>query len=167
MKAIAAMLLLPCLAFGAAKSSKASKADSSAAEAACGPRRMKFEVITDKSQHPTPAPENGKAMVYVVQEDAGFFTSLIGVDGKWMGANRGRTYFFFPVAPGEHHLCAMATALGHRVSLHKLKAEAGQTYYFVPHNEATSARFVLAQADPDEGKDLVAKAKFATSHPKE
>ena len=45
------------------------------------------------------------------------------------------------------------------------------TYYFVPHivGEAVyaiDAKFDLSQVDPDEGKALVAKAKFCTSHPK-
>ena len=57
------------------------------------------------------------------------------------------------------------------VSLHQLKAEAGETYYFVPHVVgdpvyAVDVKYSLSQMDPDEGKDLVARAKFSESHPK-
>ena len=63
MKTIAAIVLLACGAFGQ------DKAGVSAAEAACGPRDVRFKVTADKSRHPTPAPENGKAPIYVVQKD--------------------------------------------------------------------------------------------------
>ena len=70
MKTRAAILLLSCClsscgAFGQ------DKAAVSAAEAACGPRDVGFNVTTEKSQHPTPTPENGKALIYVVQRASG------------------------------------------------------------------------------------------------
>ena len=46
--------LLSCGAFGQ------DKAAVSAAEAACGPRDVGFNVTADKSQHPTPTPRAGK-----------------------------------------------------------------------------------------------------------
>jgi hypothetical protein len=164
MKTIAAILLLSCCALGQDKMAVA------AAEAACGPRDMKFEVKADELQHPTPTPENGKALIYVVKEDR--ISSRFGLDGKWVGALKGRTYFFVPIDPGEHHLCAIGQiGAATRVSLRELKAQTGMTYYFVPHivGEAVytiDSEFDLSQVDPDEGKDLVAKAKFSTSHPK-
>ena len=164
MKTIAAVLLLSCYALGQNKTAVA------AAEAACGPRDVNFEVKADASQHPTPTPENGKALIFVVQEDR--ITSRFGVDGKWVGANYGRTYFFVPIDPGQHHLCAIGrSGVARWVSLRQLRAEAGMTYYLVPHivGEAVyaiDAKFELSQVDPDQGKALVAKAKFSTSHPK-
>jgi hypothetical protein len=166
MKTIAAILLLSCCAIGQ------DKAAVSAAEAACGPQDMRFEVKSDESQHPTPAPEAGKALLYVVQI-RGMVASRFGVDGKWVGATTRSTYFFASIDPGEHHLCAMAQ-IGHglgkamRVSLRGLRAEAGITYYFVPHaySGGPLSWFDLSQVDPDEGKYLVAAAKFSTSHPK-
>lgn len=161
MKTIAAILLLSCWALGQDKSAVA------ASEAACGPRDLSFEVKADVSQHPTPTPENGKALVYVVQYER--ITSRFGVDGKWVGANHGQTYFFVAIDPGEHHLCAIGHAGVYRgVALHQLRAEAGMTYYFLPHivRKLWGFEFDLSQVDPDEGKDLVARAKFGTSHPK-
>jgi len=169
MKTIAAILLVSCFGVGQDKMAI------SAAEAACGPHDVNFEVKVDASRHPTPMPENGKALIYVVQEDS--ITSRFGVDGKWVGANHGRTYFFIQIDPGEHHLCATAQGMGPasrhpRVALRQLIAEAGMTYYFVPHVAGESvyaidAKFDLNQVDLDQGKALIARAKFGTSRPKQ
>lgn len=167
MKTMAAILLLACFALGQDKGAVP------AAESACGPREMKFQVKADASRHPTPTPENGKALIYVVQEDS--ISSRFGIDGKWVGANNGRTYFFVSIDPGEHHLCAIGQVgprgIRTRASLRQLKAEAGATYYFEPHMVgetvyAVDAKFDLSQVDPDQGKALIARAKFSTSRPK-
>jgi hypothetical protein len=67
----------------------------SAAEAGCGPQDAKFEVKSDVSQHPTPMPEDGKALIYVVADR--HLTTLFGFDEKWVGAVssgiNGTTYF--------------------------------------------------------------------------
>jgi hypothetical protein len=86
MKTIAAIVLLSRCAFGQ------DKAAASAAEATCGPRDAGFEVVADESRHPTPTPENGEAVIYVVQADARGSTR-VGTDGKWLGALKSRTYF--------------------------------------------------------------------------
>jgi hypothetical protein len=52
----------------------------SVAEAACGSRRVGCKVAADKSQHPTPTPENGKALIYVVQKDDA--STRFAADGK-------------------------------------------------------------------------------------
>ena len=79
-------------------------------------------------------------------------------------------YFFAAVDPGEHHLCAYATFWGATfVSLHSLEAKAGETYYFLPMpigDGGRGGRYALEQLDPDEGRNLVSKARFGTSHPK-
>jgi len=167
MKTLATILLVSCWACGQ------DKAAVSAAEAACGPREVRFEVVTDESQHPTPAPEDGKALIYLVAE--GSLTSVIGIDGKWTGAvNRGR-YFFVSIDPGEHHLCAVlqkrTAGITRRISLHSLKAEPGGSYYFSTYLAAINALgnayvLELEQLDPDEGRAFVARAKFSTSRPK-
>lgn len=135
---VAAILLLPCCAFGQ------DKAAISAAEGACGPRTVQFKVTADKSGHPTPIPENGKALIYVVQKNSA--TTRVGADRKWIGAARRGTYFFASIDPGEHHLCAICRiGLWSHVSLRELKAKPGETYYFVAGGWGTARRRVHSQ----------------------
>src|SRR6516165_5960776 len=132
MRPVATVLLsfCSCCAFGQDKRAI------SAAEAGCGPQDAKFKVRSDESQHPTPAPEDGKALIYVVAD--GHLTTLFGFDEKWVGAVdggiKGTTYFFVPIDPGEHHVCAMLQSVlprsVPRVYVHSLKAEPAGTYYF-------------------------------------
>ena len=165
MKTIAAIVLLSCCALSQ------DKAAVSAAEAGCGPQDTRFEVKTDELQHPAFSPEDGKALIYVVAD--GHLTSIFGVDGKWVGAVNGGRYFFVPIEPGEHHLCAMLQSFlpqrGPRVSVHSLKAEPGGSYYFRTRMVGISTGFVLQldQLDSDEGRWFVAWSKFSTSHPKD
>ncbi|HUE05695.1 MAG TPA: hypothetical protein VMR62_39500 [Bryobacteraceae bacterium] len=162
MKLVAVFVFLACCAFGEDRA-----VSPNVESAACGPRDMKLAVKIDQSQHPTPAPPEGKALVYVVDQE---IHDNIGVDGKWAGANDRGTYFFVAVDPGEHHLCAYATFWGASwLSLHSLQAKAGETYYFLPipiGNGGRGGRYALEQLDPDEGKYLVSKARFATSQPR-
>jgi len=168
MKTIAAIVLLSCCALAQDKRAI------TRAEVGCGPQNVKYEVKTDESQHPTPTPEDGKALIYVVAD--GHLTSIFGFDEMWVGAvnggiNGGR-YFFVSIEPGEHHVCAMLQSFlperGPRVSVHSLKAEPGGTYYFRTRMVGISTGFVLQldQLDPDEGRWFVAWSKFSTSHPK-
>ena len=165
MKTIAAMVLLSCFALAQDKRAI------SRAEVGCGPQDMKYEVKSDESQHPTPTPEDGKALIYVVAD--GHLTSIFGFDEKWVGAVNGGRYFFVPIDPGEHHVCAMLQSFlperGPRVSVHSLKAEPGGTYYFRTRMVGISTGFVLQldQLDSDEGRWFVAWSKFSTSHPKD
>ena len=157
---VAAILLLPWCAFGQ------DKAAISAAEGACGPRAVHFKVTADKSGHPTPIPENGEALIYVVQKDSA--TTRVGADGKWIGAARRGTYFFASIDPGEHHLCAIGRiGLWSHVSLRELKAKPGETYYFVAGGgELLADEFTLNQVDADEGRHLVAFAHLSAFRPK-
>lgn len=171
MKTIAATVLLSCCSCCAFAQDKRAI---SAAEAGCGPQAAKFDVKSDASQHPTPTPENGKALIYVVAD--GHLSTVFGFDEKWVGAVNGgingTTYFFMPIDPGDHHVCAMLqSALPHRgprVSVHSLRAESGGIYYFRTRLVGISTGFVLQldQLDSDQGRWFVAWSKFSTSHPK-
>ena len=161
MKTIAAIVLLSCCAFGQ------DKAAISAAEAACGPQDAAFEVMPDDSRRPTLTPESNRALIYVVERATGVMR--FGADGKWLGALKPGTYFFASLDPGEHHLCVTGHhPLWKGLSLHALNAKAGETYYFFVHEVAGGGydELTLSQVDPDEGKELVARAKFSASHPK-
>jgi hypothetical protein len=77
-----------------------------AAEAACGPKEITFDAKQDSIQHPTPQPEAGKALVYLIEDlgrcvdcgrgslsptDVDSAVVKVGIDGRWVGAGRGNT----------------------------------------------------------------------------
>jgi hypothetical protein len=81
-------------------------------QSACGRGDMQYDVKKDQGQH-IPDADPTKALVYIIQDEQTVgicikctTTTRIGLDGSWIGANSGRSYFFFAVDPGEHHLCA-------------------------------------------------------------
>ena len=124
-------------------------------------------MTTDESKHPTPIPENGKALIYVVQRAGG--TYKFGADGKWLGASKNGTYFYTTVDPGGHHLCVKGhLPLWKGGYLHQLTTKRGETYYFFVRILAGGGHDVLTliQVNPDEGKELVARSKFSSSQPK-
>ena len=109
---------------------------------ACGDDKVQFDVKTTKHQ-PAPAPPaEGKAQIIFVEnfaQNAGTcigckVTTRVGIDGAWVGANRGNSYFAYTVEPGEHHLCAgwqsVFQRLKKKVGLASLNAEAGKVYYY-------------------------------------
>jgi hypothetical protein len=150
----------------------------SAAQAACGPKGVKFDVKDDDSQHTVGQPEAGKALVYVIQDYGapncvgGCITTKIGLDGAWIGANHRNSYFSFTVDPGEHHLCANwqshLARLSQVVGLAHVNAEAGKIYYFRTRVFAVAGPtfFDIEPIDSDQGKLLVASFPLSISHPK-
>lgn len=160
MKMIVVAILISACAFGQTPT-----------PAACGPAGVEFKIAKDKSQHPTPTPANGKAVVYLLGE------GTIGLDGKWVGAVHDGDYSELEIDAGEHHLCsALATPIPvifllwkkmHFASVHSLTAEAGRIYYFQSYGaQRPWGDFTLRQLDPDEGARMVSGATFSTSHPR-
>jgi hypothetical protein len=107
----------------------------------CGLATVNFNVTSPNDGAPAPTPQAGKALVYVVQQmENGAATSReaattrVGVDGNWMGANHGNTYFYFQVDPGPHNVCVdWQSTIKQRAQLASaanLNAVAGTTYYF-------------------------------------
>lgn len=147
-----------------------------ATPAACGDLQVSMEVKLDK-KHPPPAqPEPGKALVYFIQ-DAGQFpkpaypTTEIGMDGKWIGANKKDSYFSVAVEPGEHHLCAaiQSSFVASSPELAHLTAEAGNVYYFRTRiflAQGLAEYFSFLPVDSDEARYLIASYPLATAHPR-
>ena len=105
---------------------------------ACGKDSVQFKVKTTKKQSELVAPEAGKALLVFSETLSGEFSSgpvvRFGVDGAWVGANKGASYFAVSVAPGEHHVCAVRQS-GSKSDKQdfgevKLTAEAGGVYYY-------------------------------------
>lgn len=158
-----------------------------AAESACGPAQVSFSAIADGNQHPNPQPDPDKALVFVIG-DLGQCTTCtnnhtiitnvdsavvkVGVDGSWMGANRGNSYLYFDLTPGEHHLCvnwqSRWSERAHAFAMANLNAEAGKVYYFRARLFPGEADFFLDldATNSDQGKYLVASTPYSVSHPK-
>jgi len=166
------LLALPGLARGQAAAARAA--------AGCGPKQVQFDVTTDKKQHTVGQAEAGKTLVYVFEDETrdpnqrlGNVTIRIGVDGQWVGANHGKSYFFFPVDPGEHAVCANWQAsfkmYSKLASAASFTAEAGKAYYFrtsVEERTNYPPAVRIEAVDPAEGQLLVAGSALSSSHPK-
>jgi hypothetical protein len=152
------------------------------AEAACGPATTQFDTQSAPKQAMA-QPEAGNSQVYVIEVfdkvvgEIGHPTLRIGLDGAWMGADKGNSYLTFPVDQGEHHLCAKGQSrlkrISRQVAFTGFTAEAGKNYYFraraTEHGGSTGASNFSLDLDPvnaDEGKFLVASSDFVVSCPK-
>jgi|SRR6185369_17478126 hypothetical protein len=176
MKTLLAVLLFATVAL--------SQSQSEAARAAigCGPSGTKFDVQIDKKQHPIPPPDADKAIIYIFQDvkrdsnvhNLGNTTTRVGLDGVWVGANHGKSYFFVLVNPGDHHLCVaqqtMLKASSKPGSALNLRAEAGKVYYYlaaVQEKSEAGPGVGLEAIDSAEGQSLIANSSLSISQARE
>ena len=135
MKALAAALMSILAVTGAAHASSTILPDS------CGKDAVHFNVDTTKNSAPLAAPEAGRAQIVFIEslESSGMYlggtpSTRFGIDGAWVGANKGNSYFVVSVAPGEHHLCvnwqSHVQGKNPPVGMSSFTAEAGKTYFF-------------------------------------
>lgn len=147
--------------------------------AGCGPEGVQFDVKTDASKHPIPAAESGRSLVYVFQDEIrdpmiayiGHPTTRVGLDGAWIGANHGKSYFFYAMDPGEHSLCAEAQSAEHTQlgSAYRFTAEAGKAYYFqvkVEQRQNHQARVSLERTNDAQGQLLTSNLPLSSSQQK-
>jgi hypothetical protein len=148
-------------------------------QSACGQSDVHFDIKKDNAEHVGRA-EAGKALVCVIQDEDHpdcikcDVTTRVGLDGSWIGANNGDSYFFFSVEPGEHHLCANRQAeIGvstKPIALLGFTAEAGKTYYFRVHAIYLADRGAsysdFAPVDADETQYLISMSAYANSRAK-
>jgi hypothetical protein len=167
--------------------------------ASCGPNETQFETRLSKPQpasvqsasaqpastQPAPqsAPEAGKSLVYVVEVfdkavgELGHPTLRVGVDGKWIGADKGNSYLSFSVEPGEHHVCTNWQSSWKRLSKQaaftSFTADPGKTYYFRAHitelrgyGGGSNFSLELEPLNGDEGQYLVASSAQSISSAK-
>jgi hypothetical protein len=144
---------------------------------ACGPNDVSFNVKLDKSQHSLTQPEPGKARIYFIN-DLGVVRTLrtqteplrLGVDGAWVGASHGNSYFSVSIDPGEHHICAALQYYREAklVVVAHLQVEAGRTYFYRTRLVALGdpQYLELDPADSDEGEFLIASYPLSVSHSK-
>lgn len=140
-----------------------------AAEGACGPSVARFQV-TVGPESASILPAAGKAIVYVLEMPSGP-TLRVGMDGKWVGAEKGASYLTLSVLPGMHHLCVQQQSrlkvASRMVALNSLRAISGRSYYFVADTARPlgPALFRLDELNEDEGKELRAQWRPAVAHP--
>jgi hypothetical protein len=149
------------------------QAPAAAVKAACGSDDIKFSVKSSQGAQPAPNLAPGKALVYVVEQfdrprnEIGKPTIRVGLDGSWVGANRGTSYLLFSVEPGEHHLCtdwqSLPPWLHVQASLANLTADAAQTYYFRSRVMENAGYFTLdlEPVNSDQGRLLVETAPLS------
>ena len=149
---------------------------------ACGDPKVKFDVSIEMAKNHPLAVEAGTALVVFIEtaEDINIScilcnpTARFGVDGTWVGANKGTSYFTYSVSPGEHHLCAswqpVGVLYGNAVGLNLFTATAGKVYYFQAkvtlNGSAPGGKEGTVELDPlneDEGKYLVENYWLATA----
>ncbi|MFZ1919138.1 MAG: hypothetical protein WAU58_16305 [Terriglobales bacterium] len=145
--------------------------------AACGPEKVSFKVTRDDSQHSLAQPDPGKARVYFIHDAGtggtlGYPTVKVAMDGAWVGANHGESYFSVSAEPGEHHVCVtlQSSLVGQRVGLVHFTAEADKIYYYRTQLLVTGRGSIeLLELDPidsDQGKYLIGSFPLSVSSPK-
>jgi hypothetical protein len=166
---------------------------------ACGDDSVKFDVSMQKDRPVLAPPPDGKAQIVFVESWVKNMPSIgggpivrFGMDGAWVGANKGDSYFALTVDPGVHHLCASVQTISGRmkknsVGMTSFTAELGKTYYY-QFTFTQSGGMVMGASGPgvtnggggmqvnysfdfaavpeDEGKYHVKASQFATSSQK-
>jgi hypothetical protein len=171
---LALMMFLAPLAFAQSQTA-------SPTAAGCGPAEVKFKVVRDHQNHSAGQPESGKALVYLIQDDAQFLawprpTTRVGIDGTWVGATQSKSYFYVSVEPGEHRVCVswqsfVGADVAHSTAAVHLTAAPAHTYYFVMRNSYQSqprnpANIELVSVDDAQGQLLASESAFSTSRQK-
>jgi hypothetical protein len=99
----------------------------------------------------------------------------VGLDGAWVGANQGKSYFYFSVDAGEHQLCTnwqsgvfkkTAMRIGSAITL---TAGAGKVYYFrtqVYERSEQDHNVKLEPVENAEAQFLISSSSFSNFHPK-
>jgi hypothetical protein len=174
--AICTTFLLGCVALAA-------EARGAGLPASCGDENAVINVSTHGHGAVPASPEAGQTKIVFI-ETAGKNTQPVitraAVDGTWLGANRGNSYFEAAIAPGEHHVC-VDWELPHRYikdqpGFEVFTAESGKTYYFLVKVDWTAnvepvqltrydgdMSLHLAPVNVDEAQYLVQNSKISTA----
>lgn len=174
MKTAIAFLCLCVTAFGLQGEGLGQQLAQDRLASACGPAKVNFKVSLDHSKHGSATPEVGKALVYFIHDSGArsqplvtYPTAKYGIDGNWMGASHGDSWFAVAVAPGEHHVCTVlqSSFVDQRVELAHFMAEAGKSYYFRTQlvTSGSVELLELESADRDEASYLISLYPMATA----
>jgi hypothetical protein len=178
----AVLLLLPLLAVST------SRVLASELPISCGDDKVRFDVKTQKEPLPPPPPDAGKAQfVFIETMDKGDkyhhcvgcdATTRVGLDGAWVGADHGDSYFTLSVDPGQHSVCAnwqsITAQVDSQAGVVNVNAEAGKVYYFqiavvvheAPNPNFTVRQMMFARLPDQSGQMLVRHSELSSWHEK-
>ncbi len=144
----------------------------------CGPVKPAIRIQTSKHNHPPiPLAPGAATLVFVQRIPVCLGCSAdrvgvtrIGMDGSWVGGNKGNSYFAVTVAPGEHHVCAYWDTFElsgeDKLWLTDVTAQPGHTYYYkvevLPDWQQRQPMLRLKALQPDEANLLISGSSFAT-----
>jgi hypothetical protein len=121
---------------------------------ACGPSGVGFSHHTEKVPQTLPEQPPEKGLIYVIRLRHGGLQTKLGMDGKWVGTNRGANYFYIEADPGSHYFCSK-TGLN-TPALLSLVIEKEKTYYL--YQNITMGGEELSLLDEPKGKEYLAKS---------
>lgn len=111
--------------------------------------------------------EADKALVYVIRPTSFGFgvDTWTFCDDKFIGMNRGKSYFYASIDPGRHLIWTKSE----NISPMEMSFEKGRVYYFAEHilMGAFAARVKLEPISEEEGKALIEKHEFKMLAPTE
>jgi len=140
---------------------------------ACAQSGEDIAVDLDDSQHAIAQPAPDEALVYFIQDTdpaviPPFRIASVGIDGRFVGANRGNSYFAVAVQPGWHDLCTqvLSPLAGGDWDFDHLIAEPGKVYYFrtrVFFSDSAAELSALVPIDSDDAANLITSYPLATA----
>jgi len=102
------------------------------------------------------------ARIYFIS-DSGSSSTMLGIDGAWVGAIRAGSFYSVTLIPGEHHFCVAYPPVYRDERFAKvahLEAEAGKTYFFRLRG------LEHGSIDSDAGKIIIPGLPLSVSRPK-
>ncbi len=139
------------------------------AEAACGPPAQRLKVQLAQNSGSTP-PSPAMSMIYVIQGRVPWFhlsEVRVGMDGRWIGALRGRSYLAIRTQPGVHHFCIAGGNLRpSSVALDVLDTESKKSEYLEARTfsdaEISSTPLLLNEICETDGQAMTKRYRLST-----
>jgi hypothetical protein len=130
----------------------------------CGPLTESWSYKTTATDTLPPVPSDKAMVVFINHTEISNGLYRIGADGKWFAATKTKTYAYFLLSPGEHHLCGEAHAK-YRAAL-SLNASAGETYFIGNGQTGYMGEPKLEAMNADQARHEIQRFKLAVSNRK-
>jgi hypothetical protein len=131
----------------------------------CGPLAEAWNYKTTSTNTLPQIPSDKAMVVFINHTEISNGLYRIGADGKWLAATKTKTYAYFFLPPGEHHLCGEAHAK-YRAAL-SLNARAGETYFVGNGQTGFMGEPKLEAMNADQARHEMQRFKLAVSRPRE